>query len=281
MASLRGWFRTAFVLVLMVGIAYANVEKIIFLGPEKLSPERDLSWPPLKRLSPSNSTLRTLLERAFPTKGDLWLALDPLSALKFPLEAPTLGKDSWFLLDELQEGQRYEVRVCWAATQPSSFHLHKYTYSEVFEDLGHLASLLKFEYPDMPSKGDEGLRTQSEGSSERDTADASSTTTPSTEAAHSVLYLKIIAGADYFTTNETLMREVPPVLVDIILDPYLFNVFPKSLVPTAVYIVVLAVIGFFLSGVIWDKLYSVSKTEPSPSSSSQGEVSRTEEKKDL
>ena len=26
------------------------------------------------------------------------------------------GDDSWYLLQRLKEGQRYEVRVCWAAT---------------------------------------------------------------------------------------------------------------------------------------------------------------------
>ena len=41
-----------------------------------------------------------------------------------------------------------------------------------------------------------------------------------------------------------------------VLDPYLLNVFPRSLVPTALYIVTLAVGSWFLSGVIWDWLRS-------------------------
>ena len=63
----------------------------------------------------------------------------------------------------------------------------------------------------------------------------------------SVLFLEILAAADYFTMNKTLMDSVPPVFVDIILDPFLFNVFPRSLVPTAIYIIVLAIGSWFLS----------------------------------
>lgn len=36
------------------------------------------------------------------------------------------------------------------------------------------------------------------------------------------------------------MRDVPPVDVDLILDPFLLNVFPRSLVPTAGWIAVVA-----------------------------------------
>lgn len=39
------------------------------------------------------------------------------------------------------------------------------------------------------------------------------------------------------------MRDVPPVAVDVILDPFLWNVFPRSLVPTAGWIVVVAVLA--------------------------------------
>lgn len=67
----------------------------------------------------------------------------------------------------------------------------------------------------------------------------------------SVLFLRVDAAADYFTTNKTLMIHPNPVDVDIILDPYLGNIFPASLVSTAVYLVVLAVLAFFLSGQIW------------------------------
>lgn len=47
--------------------------------------------------------------------------------------------------------------------------------------------------------------------------------------------------------NQTLMDTVPPVFVDIILDPYILNVLPRSLVPTVGYIVVVAVLSWFLA----------------------------------
>lgn len=63
----------------------------------------------------------------------------------------------------------------------------------------------------------------------------------------STLFLHIRAAADYYTMNRTLMENVPPVFVDIILDPYLFNVLPRSLVPTVGYIILLAVGSWYLS----------------------------------
>lgn len=41
------------------------------------------------------------------------------------------------------------------------------------------------------------------------------------------------------------MRNPPPVLVDIILDPFLFNILPRSLLPTVGYIIVVAVAAYF------------------------------------
>ena len=67
------------------------------------------------------------------------------------------------------------------------------------------------------------------------------------DAVSSVLLLHIQAAADYFTTNRTLMENAPPVFVDIILDPFLLNVLPQSLLPTVGYIIVLAIGSWFLS----------------------------------
>lgn len=47
------------------------------------------------------------------------------------------------------------------------------------------------------------------------------------------------------------MRTVPPVHADIILDPYLFNVLPESLIQTAGYLVVVAVVGWYISSYVW------------------------------
>jgi hypothetical protein len=72
----------------------------------------------------------------------------------------------------------------------------------------------------------------------------------------SLLFLHVRAAADFFTTNKELMSNPPPVNLDIILDPYVFNIFPKSLGPTAAYIGVLAVAAWFISGFIWRFLRS-------------------------
>jgi hypothetical protein len=63
----------------------------------------------------------------------------------------------------------------------------------------------------------------------------------------SVLFLHIQAAADYYTMNRTLMENVSPVFVDVILDPYILNVLPRSLVPTVGYIIILAIGSWFLS----------------------------------
>lgn len=42
------------------------------------------------------------------------------------------------------------------------------------------------------------------------------------------------------------MRSPPAVAVDLILDPFIGNIFPRSLIPTAGWIAVVAVVAFFL-----------------------------------
>lgn len=68
-----------------------------------------------------------------------------------------------------------------------------------------------------------------------------------TERHASVLFLEILAAADYFTTNTTLMQHPQPIDADIILDPFLFNVLPRSLLPTVGVVIVVAIVSFLLS----------------------------------
>jgi hypothetical protein len=105
-------------LPLFTAVAQANVEKTIFLAPAPAtipSEEPDLDDLGLERLSPQRPIVRTRLNASFPTT-----------------EAPD-GTDSWFFLENLNPGQRYEVRVCWLATVrpptnsspiPSPFYLY-------------------------------------------------------------------------------------------------------------------------------------------------------------
>ena len=94
-------------LLLQAGFASANTEKIIFLGPSSL--QVPLEHPTLENLqldvlSPHHWSLRTYIQAEFPTNSSKY------------------GQSSWYLLDRLQEGQRYEVRICWAATVWILFH---------------------------------------------------------------------------------------------------------------------------------------------------------------
>lgn len=88
-------------LAVLLQSALANVEKAVFVAPAALTiPNvrpglQDLR---LTSLSPSAHVFRTQLPVAFPTDDTL------------------RGLESWYLLSELKEGQRYEVRICWAAT---------------------------------------------------------------------------------------------------------------------------------------------------------------------
>jgi len=86
---------------LFAQIISANVEKTIFLGPEPAiipSQHPTLADLALDALTPSNWSLRTTLPSSFPT------------------DVYPRGRPIWLLLDALSHGQRYEVRICWAAT---------------------------------------------------------------------------------------------------------------------------------------------------------------------
>ena len=86
----------------IIPFAAANVEKTIFLGPPPVNiptQKPTLSDLNLPSLTPGNSSIRTELDRVFPSGPP-----DPVA-----------GQATWLLLDNLVPGQRYEVRVCWSA----------------------------------------------------------------------------------------------------------------------------------------------------------------------
>jgi len=75
------------------------------------------------------------------------------------------------------------------------------------------------------------------------------------------------------------MNQPPPVLVDlskmnlydsswsrantflVVLDPYVFNIFPQSLLPTALYITIIAILSWYLSDYIYAWLNKVAQQE--------------------
>jgi hypothetical protein len=93
--------------LLQVHAVFCNTEKIIFLGPSEVQipvEHPTLEDLKLETLSPQQWSLRTHIRAEFPTKSSKY------------------GQASWYLLHGLQEGQRYEVRVCWAATVRWTFY---------------------------------------------------------------------------------------------------------------------------------------------------------------
>lgn len=85
---------------LLATTALANTEKVIFTAPKVVTlPDSGsrLQALGLPVISQANSTLATSLSVAFPSEGR------------------PRGLDSWYLLNDLDEDRRYEVRVCWAA----------------------------------------------------------------------------------------------------------------------------------------------------------------------
>ena len=83
-----------------------------------------------------------------------------------------------------------------------------------------------------------------------ETKDVRSATRIGSDDLSSTLFLQIFAAADYYTMNKTLMENVPPVYVDIILDPFILNLLPRSLLPTVAYITLLAIGSWYLSAYI-------------------------------
>lgn len=78
----------------------------------------------------------------------------------------------------------------------------------------------------------------------------------------SLLLLRVHAAADYFSHDPSLMREPPPpVLVDLILDPYLFNAVPTSLLPTAGYIVVVAAVALLVARWVAGRMSAMAAVE--------------------
>ena len=55
-----------------------------------------------------------------------------------------------------------------------------------------------------------------------------------------------------------------------VLDPFLFNVLPKSLLPTGAYLIVLAVGAWFLSEFVWQHLYRLSQKKGARQGSQRG-----------
>ncbi|KAL8397332.1 hypothetical protein RB594_004162 [Gaeumannomyces avenae] len=237
--------------------AAANVEKTIFLGPETINvPQQGPTFDSLRLdvLSPAaDLTVRTHLQAEFPngTSG-------------------SRGRATWLLLDDLTPGQRYEVRVCWAATQPTAFTLETYEIPVVWETPALISSLAEYSSSRIQEDEAEDDVVDKQGSKpgkQRKTSPQSR----AKEHQASMLLLQILAAADYYTDNQTLMSNVAPVHVDIILDPFILNVLPQSLAPTVVYVLFVAAIFWFVAqrAAAWVQKLAVDGSRPQSSKKEQ------------
>ncbi|CAK7270469.1 hypothetical protein SEPCBS119000_004107 [Sporothrix epigloea] len=193
----------------------ANVEKTIFVASPAATDDADRLHSGiadvLPRLTPDLNAWRTIVPAAFPWADGF-------------IEDST----TWILLGDLVAGQRYELRVCWTATQPTAFTVDVYDFKTVVSTVELAASLYALVL-------------------ERSVGGALSGHYSANPSATSLL--RITAAADFVAADRTAMKpgSVPPVLVDIILDPYLFNVLPRSLVPVVAVILAVAAASAWLA----------------------------------
>jgi hypothetical protein len=234
--------------LLLLGLAGAlvtgNVEKVIFLGPPSINiPLQQPALPSLNldTLTPEKSTIRTTLSRSFHTE-----------------ESP--GQTTWLVLDGLTEGQRYELRACWSAMvsitsmlkslvkecalclhsveEPTAFDINTFDVEYVFATPELIQSLSEFAYSRIEAGADH---------KEPRLSSVDVTMDEDAEKTSSILFVRIITAADYYSDYVELMENPPPVLVDLILDPFLFNILPRSLLPTGGYIVCVAVVTWIVA----------------------------------
>ncbi|RBR04453.1 hypothetical protein FVER53590_00556 [Fusarium verticillioides] len=219
-------------LLCLLNMAIANVEKTIFTAPASLPiPQQKPSLSDLRlpTLTPGGPNIRTHVSRRFPSRPKDYAS----------------GVATWVLLDKLNQGQRYEFRVCWAAIQPAVFGLAVYELDTVWQTPELIQSLANY----SSSRQDQEAVLTKE-----------STQTEGREREASVLLLQIKSSADYFTNNAALMKEPSPVHVDLILDPYHYGIVPRSLVPAAGYLVLVGAVAWFVSRSIASKLQEIAVT---------------------
>ncbi|KAJ2906255.1 hypothetical protein MKZ38_002334 [Zalerion maritima] len=219
----------------------ANTEKVIISAPpSSVSPS--ILPPPLRSLIVGIPILQH--------NDEDWSIRHHIPAA-FPTTSHPDGIPSWYLLADLNPGQGYEIRICWAATQPTEFKLSTHTSQEVLDDASLRGSLVAFS---DGCKSSLGLSTHElpEESSEADVTDSSK----------SALLLQILSAADYVSANATLMSDVPPVFVDVILDPHVIPGVPRSLVPTIACVVVVAIGSFFVAPTLSSWLARIAAVKP-------------------
>ncbi|CRK37411.1 hypothetical protein BN1723_004608 [Verticillium longisporum] len=221
--------------LLMAAVCEGNTEKSIFLAPATVNipaHQPTLEVLGLDVLTPTRTSIRSHLNASFPNAGS------------------AVGLATWFLLDDLRPSQRYELRVCWAATQPTNFILDVYPLEEVWETPDLITSLASY----VESRASLGTTQPMDASSTATGGKAHGRGRTTSDSEASAMLLRVLAAADYYSHDAAVMTHVDPVLVDIILDTYLLYVVPQSLAPTVVYITLVAGLAWALAQRIRNRL---------------------------
>ncbi|KAF5712302.1 hypothetical protein FGLOB1_4550 [Fusarium globosum] len=207
-------------LLCLLSMAIANVEKTIFTAPPSL---------PIPQQKPSLGDLR--LPTLTPDAPNIRTHISRV----FPSEP----KD--YASGVATESKLIRLR----RQQPTVFNLAVYELDTVWQTPELIQSLANYSF----SRQDQEAVLTKE-----------STQTEGREREASVLLLQIKSSADYFTNDAALMKDPSPVHVDLILDPYLYGIVPRSLVPAAGYLVLVGAVAWFVSRSIASRLQTITVT---------------------
>jgi len=133
------------------------------------------------------------------------------------------------------------VLTMYSAQEPTLFALDSYELDTVWDT------------PEL-------IQSLAEHAASRQPANESDDKPPSNESGArkaSVLLVHIRAAADYFVDDVELMKNPPPVLVDLVLDPFVLNLANQSLIPTVGYLIIVGVVTWFAARWIASRLQSV------------------------
>lgn len=149
--------------------------------------------------------------------------------------------------------------------EPTSFVLDVYDIDLVWKTPDLIQSLAEYATSQQPEQASNAPQPKMHQPSPDDAG----------ESKASVLLLRVQAAADYFTDNVALMNNPPPVLVDLILDPFVFNAVPRSLLPTAGYLILVGLVTWFVAQRITSTLRAVASSEDNESKKRTEKLQRT------
>ncbi|KAF8423643.1 hypothetical protein EV426DRAFT_574480 [Tirmania nivea] len=202
---------TIFLSLTFIPSAVANVEKVIFV-PSDSRPLQFTLNPNSLRLSPDGPRLYTVLDLNANTTGSERNGGGDGGGGRVGEEREE--SSTWVVLEKVIPGKRYEVRIVWAATEPAEFELGVFTAVEAVEagmGAGAEGSVIR--------GGEEGGK---DGEKEGGLKSSQGT----------VMYLRVLAKKDRYNPD--------PVAVELVLDPFIWNILPESLLHIGAIVVLVA-----------------------------------------